>query len=221
MSPKIYVYKCVYDDGIAPCVDRGRLSLTVCKPQIRRTAAVGDYLVSFGGNAESPPNRLVYAARITARLPGGEYFDKPAFQTRQGCLYERTPRGLLRLRRDAAVHQRPADQLKDVGPAPEYPNAIALVSDYFRYFGAKGTDDWKAIAPRLARLVEHLGQGHRVNHSREIRDDLLRLIAQIWRDFPRKLNGATYHEPIGRPAQRQTCAPRGAGHRPRIKARRC
>jgi hypothetical protein len=38
MPPNIYVYKCVVDDGTAPCIDRGLLSMTVCKPKIRTSA---------------------------------------------------------------------------------------------------------------------------------------------------------------------------------------
>jgi len=35
----------------------------------------------------------------------------------------------------------------------------------FRYFGDNGTDDWKEHAPHLKRIIEQLGQVHRVNHT--------------------------------------------------------
>ena len=42
MPPNIYVYKCVVDDGTAPCTDGSLLSMTVCKPKVRTSAKVGD-----------------------------------------------------------------------------------------------------------------------------------------------------------------------------------
>ena len=65
MTPNIYVYKCVVDDGTAPCIDRSLLSMTVCKPKVRTSAKVGDIVIAFGTNAQPVPNRLVYAASIT------------------------------------------------------------------------------------------------------------------------------------------------------------
>ena len=35
MPPNIYVYKCVVDDGTAPCIDRSLLSMTVCNRKVR------------------------------------------------------------------------------------------------------------------------------------------------------------------------------------------
>jgi hypothetical protein len=48
MPPNIYAYKCVVDDGTAPCIDRGLLSMTVCKPKVRTSAKVGDIVIAFG-----------------------------------------------------------------------------------------------------------------------------------------------------------------------------
>ena len=53
MTPNIYVYKCVVDDGTAPCVDRSLLSMTVCKPKVRTSAKVGDTVIAFGENLSS------------------------------------------------------------------------------------------------------------------------------------------------------------------------
>jgi plasmid stabilization system protein ParE len=45
------------------------------------------------------------------------------------------------------------------------------------------------------RRITHrvLFQGHRVNHTREVRDDLLKLIERAWKRFPRKINGKPRH----------------------------
>jgi hypothetical protein len=45
--PKLFVYRIVTDAGAAPHISNGYLTLTLCKPQIRRTAKVGDYVLSL------------------------------------------------------------------------------------------------------------------------------------------------------------------------------
>jgi hypothetical protein len=204
MMSNIYVYKCVVDDGTAPCIARGLLSMVVCKPKVRTSAKVGDYVLAFGTNAQPAPNRLVYVAKITEVLPGAAYFDTAKFQTRKDCIYERTPQGTLKLVAGASAHNT-GTHAKDLGPPPLYPNAIALLSTDFRYFGGAGTDDWKQHAPHLKKMIENLGQGHRINHTREVRDDLLKLIDRVWRKFPRRING--------KPRHAQPATPRGVSKR--------
>jgi hypothetical protein len=192
MTPNIYVYKCVVDDGTAPCVDRSLLSMAVCKPKVRSSANVGDIVIAFGTNAQPAPNRLVYAATITEIVTGGRYFDEAKYQTRKDCIYKRTPQGALKLVPGASAHNT-GTHAKDIGNPPTYPNAIALISNDFRYFGGAGTDEWKEHAPHLTKMIEQLGQGHRINHSREVRDDLLKLIDRTWKRFPRRINGKPRH----------------------------
>jgi len=192
MLAKIYVYKCVVDDGTAPCVDGGLLSMTVCKPKVRASAKVGDIVIAFGTNSPPAPNRLVYVAKITGVVAGGSYFDQAKYHKRKDCIYRRTPGGALKLVPGASAHNT-GTHAKDIGGPPDYPNAIALLSTDFRYFGGAGTDAWKEHAPHLKRMVEALGQGHRVNHAREVRDDLLTLVERTWKKFSRKVNGKPRH----------------------------
>jgi hypothetical protein len=168
--------------------------MTVCKPKVRTSAQVGDIVMAFGTNEQPVPNRLVYAAKITAVLTGGSYFDQPKYQKRKDCIYQRTPSGTLKLVPTASAHNT-GTHAKDIGSPPTYPNAIALLSTDFRYFGGAGTDDWKDHAPHLKKMIENLGQGHRLNHTREVRDDLLKLIERTWKEFPRKVNGKPRHAP--------------------------
>jgi hypothetical protein len=52
-------------------------------------------------------------------------------------------------------------------------------------------------------MIENLGQGHRVNHTREVRDDLLILIQRVWKTFPRKVNGKPRHAEPTTPPKNQ------------------
>lgn len=80
---RIYAYKLTTDNGGAPCVDGGHLlSLAICKPFIRTTAAVGDLIFGFASNRLSADNRLIYIARVTTVEADGDYYEKARAQRR-------------------------------------------------------------------------------------------------------------------------------------------
>jgi hypothetical protein len=195
MEPnRFYVYKCVVDDGAAPCVDDNILTLTICKPQIRSTAKHRNLIFAFGSNTEAPPNRLVYIAQVSRRMPSAEYFGGNEFRHRRDAIYERTPDGQLTLRTDAQVHTDADHRPRDVGIPPKYQRANALVCNDFRYFGRNGRDDWKSRAPLLTALVEGLGQGHRVNFTPALAQELQSLKEWAWEQYPQtKVLGTPLH----------------------------
>ncbi len=192
---RYYVYKCIADNGGAPCVESGLLSLCICKPAIRSTARQGDVIFAFASNSETPANRLVYIAIVTDKLTDGEYYELEKFSSRGDCIYQRDARGRFQIRPDASYHGTKAAMNRDIGNAPDYPRANSLLSDDFRYFGNKGTADWKRLAPELARLVESLGQGHRIEHARELRDELIALRKKMWQRHSKKVLGKPAHAP--------------------------
>ena len=53
----IYFYKLTADNGGAPCVRYGLLSLAICKPMIRKTAKEGDLVFGFAANSLHRYNR--------------------------------------------------------------------------------------------------------------------------------------------------------------------
>lgn len=65
---KLYSYCLRWDDGAAPNPFWGVCTLAICKPAIRRTAKVGDWVVGLG-SANSPigniSDSVVYAMRVT------------------------------------------------------------------------------------------------------------------------------------------------------------
>lgn len=190
---RFYVYKCIVDDGGAPCVDDGLLSLCICKPAIRSTARVGDVIFAFGSNSERPANRLVYIAEVTRRVNGCEYYDLEEFQDRQDCIYARTATGQFSVRPNATHHGTDAQMIRDIGTPPTYDRAEGLLSTNFRYFGASGTDDWKERSPALKQMIENLGQGHRINYTEQVRAELRSLRMLVWRLYDKKILGRPLH----------------------------
>ncbi|WP_152643329.1 hypothetical protein [Anaeromyxobacter sp. PSR-1] len=163
MPPTLWVYKLVHDSGAAPHVMDGLLSLAICKPMIRNRAEVGDWIFGFGGRSRPVirGERFIYAARVTGKLARpGEYYDRPEFRRRWDCVYERR-NGRLLSRPGAVFHPDNTCSGRDVGEGPTYAKAIVLLSNKFRYLGARGTTDYLDRWPDLGTFVHELGIGQR------------------------------------------------------------
>jgi len=174
-SARIYVYKLVVDNGGAPCVHRGVLSLAICKPKIRKAAAKNDFIVGLGGQRLG--NRLIYAAKITDKPTVGGYYEAEQYAGRPDRIY-RNAGGAAILRDSAKFHSTGAQLAKDVGRRFEH--ADVLLSDDFVYFGSKGQQIDESRFPTVAAMLGRLRQGHRVNHSTAVQSELEALIAELW-----------------------------------------
>lgn len=177
---KVYIYKLTVDDGGAPCVSGGVLSLAICKPAIRSTAMRGNVILGFAANSLYRDNCLVYVARVTKNLDGRKYFSKSPYAARPDCIYRWDGRR-FEWKSDSRFHL-PSDLAHDLGRAPGYKRAKVLLSEgseNFRYFGPNSPLDYKQRYRSLKSLVEGLGQGHRVNFESELREELRRFIQQL------------------------------------------
>jgi hypothetical protein len=172
--PKIYFYKLTVDDGGAPCVERGLLSLAICKPMIRSTAAKDDIVIGFAANSLHADNRLIYVARVNDKLINGDYFKLGKYNGRTDCIYKWRG-GRFAARARAIYHGSRGDLVHDLGKHPDYPRANTLLSQEFCYFGASGSDTYKKEFPIVTKAVAALGRGHRVHHNVKLLAELERL----------------------------------------------
>jgi len=184
---KIYFYKLTVDNGGAPCVANGLLSLAICKPMIRKTADDGDLIFGFAANSLHKDNRLVFVARVSRNVRNGDYFKQAKFAKRADCIYK-IYRGRF-VWRKTAIYHGPGDVVHDLGPFPEYCRANVLLSDDFRYFGVNGSADYKSEYPSVAEAVNNLKQGARVYHDETLRQELSALARSVWRKTKRKVIG--------------------------------
>lgn len=179
---RYYLYKMTADNGGAPCVTAKLLTLAICKPKIRSACKEGDWLFGFGGRP-SLGERLIYIAQITDKSEKGKYYRDLEHRNRGDAIY-RWHDGKLIWKKGSKYHE--GGHEKDIGKWPSYARAKVLISNNFRYFGKTGTAEYKEEYPALANAIEKLTQGHRVNHSEDIRRDLIELQQQMWREFPSK-----------------------------------
>lgn len=171
---RTYLYKLTSDRGGAPCVpppldeQQALLTVSICKPAIRRTAQPGDLILGITGQTLHtqegyPLLAVIYAAVVGQVLDPRVYYaaDSP-YRQRPDCLYEFHPESgeLLHAGR-SPLHSQPEYAARDVGSFPYYRNARTLLSHDFRYFGS-GAVVIPARLSLLRSVAESLGQGHRV-----------------------------------------------------------
>jgi hypothetical protein len=193
-QPRCFFYKLTCDDGGAPCVEGGLLSLAICKPILRQNAQAGDWIFGFAANSVDPGNRLLYIAEVSEVVPGRQYYSDGRYSQRPDCIYTWRA-GRYAFRRGARFHG--ADHLaRDLGNPPSFDRAVVLLSRNFRYFGRTEAADYKARYPALARAVRQLGQGYRVHHSPQLSDELNWFRHETWRGHPpRKVLVPSTHAP--------------------------
>jgi hypothetical protein len=162
-KPRLFLYKLRTDNGGAPAVHRGRLSLAICKPRIRAAAEVGDWIVGVAGKSLHPDSGLLYIAKIDEILEDGEYYRDFRFARRPDTVYE-WKGSRLKLRANARFHDS-EDAFRDIGPGPTYSKARVLLSSKFRYYGRATSDWYAAVSPLAHQMGRARGIGHKVDLS--------------------------------------------------------
>lgn len=76
---KLYSYVVARDFGFAPNPFYGVCTLATCKPNIRRRATIGDWIIGTGSKRLGLQGRLVYAMRVAEVLTYGSYWADSRF----------------------------------------------------------------------------------------------------------------------------------------------
>lgn len=181
--PRLYSYVVVTDTGFAPNPYHGFLTLACCKPQIRKTAQVGDWIVGIGSKPKGREGRAVYAMQVSEILCFEKYWNDPRFASKR----PRMDAGHVEAVGDNAYHidqqtgewiQEPCQHTEsDCTPCMRDMNADLkvnriLIGERFIY--------WGGDAPLLPPFAgEHLyaGFGHKCKYREEIVEEF-----QKWYD---------------------------------------
>ncbi len=158
--PRLYTYIIKIDKGAAPNPFWGVCTLVICKPKIRKHAAVGDWVAGFAPSTSPNPGALVYAMRITDKMSMADYDeytraelpekipsgsrDKRAFVGDSVYDFSNLPPSIRR-----SVHDE-SNRIKDLS------GEHALLSTDFHYFGRSPIDVPDELEPIVPRV-----QGHR------------------------------------------------------------
>ena len=80
---RVYFYVVARDFGFAPNPFHGMCTLATCKPTIRRTARVGDWVVGMGGKKLNAVGRCIYAMQVTNALSFENYWEDLEFRPKR------------------------------------------------------------------------------------------------------------------------------------------
>lgn len=81
--PDVFMYVVDRDVGFAPNPFHGYCTLATCKSVIRKSAAVGDWVVGMGGSRLAATGRCVFAMKLTSKVTFNEYWFTPEYQEKK------------------------------------------------------------------------------------------------------------------------------------------
>lgn len=174
----VFVYVVVTDSGFAPNPFFGYCTLATCKPRVRRSADVGDWVAGVGSVQRGREGRLVYAMRVSETMCFDEYWNDPRFACKRpdaerpsgDNIYHRDPAT------DVWIQEPGFHSNRDGGPycaklARDTNPPRVLIGREFAYFGADaveipgwfgplgGVDYFSKIRDYRRRLPEGLRDG--------------------------------------------------------------
>lgn len=148
---RIYSYVVRYDSGFAPNPFYDYCTLATCKPDIRRSAKIGDWIVGSASNDRSirRGGHFVYAMRVTEAMTFDVYASDSRFEAKkpyrrgsrkQSCgdnIYFRDAPGADWRQRDS-FHSRSDGQINPKHVRRDTGVNRVLISNEFIYFGGAG-----------------------------------------------------------------------------------
>jgi hypothetical protein len=162
---RVYVYLLDHDLGFAPNPFHGWCTLAGCKPQIRRTAREGDWIVGITARHGGRGNRVAYAMQVEERLSFPAYWRDKRFREKRPRYDEELP--AVQRRGDNRRPPKPHDvsgkwvliarRFSYFGSRPrKFPARLAKFATPAIYFRVRFTEPERAA---LLRFVEKLPQG--------------------------------------------------------------
>ncbi len=162
--PTLFSYVVVHDAGSAPNPYWGVCTLVLCKPTIRRTARLGDWIVGTGSaqsEVDDIQGKVIYAMQVTDKMTMPEY-DAWVQEYRTEKIPDPRNHDPRRWVGDAIYDFSEDPSKKRPGPhgdsnrETDLGGEFALLSEHFYYFG----DQARRLPEHLQGLVLRR-QGHR------------------------------------------------------------
>jgi hypothetical protein len=146
--PTLYSYCIPGDAGAAPNPYGGMCTLAICKPAIRRTAQVGDWVVGVGAkhaaDGKDHSGKVVYAMRVTEKLAFEKYDKKYPFKRPKRDRKDRTRwlgDNIYDFSRPDPLTKKPPRQRWGVHAQEDIKTDLGgkfvLISSEFVYFGSQ------------------------------------------------------------------------------------
>jgi hypothetical protein len=175
---RLFSYVVARDYGFAPNPFFGICTLATCKPVIRRTAAVGDWIVGTGSKACGREGHLVFVMQVAEVLTYNQYWENPRFTCKRpnlrGSLKQAFGDNIYHQRGRIWIQENSHHSFRDGSPNPhnianDTQTNRVLVGNEFIYWGGTGP----AILKRFREWAGYdisAGRGHKTNFPARMRD---------------------------------------------------
>lgn len=172
---KLYSYVVVRDYGFAPNPFFGFCTLATCKPEIRRTASVGDWIMGTGSKAKGRSAHVVYAMRVSETMSFNQYWKDPRFHDKRPDMHASIRNAFgdnIYCHNDVTDKWSQLDSHHSCQDGTSNPENIrhdtrvdrVLVSDHFTYWGGSGP----SIPTSFGDDICKRGSGHRCHFPDEL-----------------------------------------------------
>lgn len=166
-GPRLYSYVVAIDTGFAPNPFHGYSTLACCKPNIRKTAMVGDLIIGAGSASKGRRERVVYVMRVSESMSFQEYWEDPRFEAKR----PRMDAGPIEAVGDNIYHrneltgdwtQEPSQHSNDdcnpcgSNMAKDLGVNQVLIGEVFTYWGGNGP-----LAPHFPQMPLYFGRAHK------------------------------------------------------------
>ena len=175
MIPKLHSYVVARDYGFAPNPFYGFCTLATCKPDMRKSAAVGDWIVGTGSKSKARDGRLMYAMRVSEILSFERYWEDSRFRQKRPNLhgsmkqafgdniYHRDP-NTGQWRQMDSHHSLINGEYNQANIDRDTKANKVLISDDFVYWGGDGPE----IPEFRGYSICKKGMGHKANFPDEV-----------------------------------------------------
>lgn len=200
---RIFSYVVARDYGFAPNPFHGFCTLATCKPKIRKTAGIGDWVVGTGSadKRKKRGNLLVYVMRVEEIMTYNEYWNDPRFHRKRPNLQgsRKQAFGDNIYYRDAedwcqqnSHHSHEDGKPNQKNIAHDTKTDRILVSEEYVYWGGEGPEIPSKFRDYKGEDIRKKNSSHKSNFSREFIDEFV----EWFRSLPE-------HGCLGRPLEWQ------------------
>lgn len=162
----LYIYVVERDFGFAPNPFHGYCTLATCKPRIRGSANVGDWVMGVGGGRLKATGRCIFLMNVSEIITFDTYWSDTMFRAKKSFrngspvmmvgdnIYHRNATSEEWIQEDSH-HSNPDGSTNPTNLKTDTLSANVLISTHFYYFGS--------VAPSvdLPSIGYKNGRGHR------------------------------------------------------------
>lgn len=164
---KLFAYVVARDFGFAPNPFGGICTLATCKPGIRETADVDDWIIGIGSKRHGASGRLIYAMKVSEKMTYNEYWTAPIFRKKRpymnGSLKQTYGDNIYyydekvnEWQQANSHHSLEDGSVNELNLNRDTKSNHVLIADYFFYFGKNHV----AIPPELLTIA-YDGRGYK------------------------------------------------------------